>query len=125
MSPQMIMKLNINFIVPKKQNENKMKKNKFFLLTILIGISISMKAQNVESYLKSNDLCGFIKACNYDEDLAIKKLYNYTMEYYSAITRNKSESVVVKWMNLEPLIQSEMSEKEKQVLRFFHLGQRG
>ena len=38
------------------------------------------------------------------------------MEYYSAITRNKSESVVVKWMNLEPLIQSEMSEKEKQVL---------
>ena len=38
-----------------------------------------MKAQDVESYLKSNDLCGFIKACNYDEDLAIKKLYNYQL----------------------------------------------
>lgn len=75
----MLKELNINFIVPKKQNENKMKKNKFFLLSILIGISISMKAQNVESYLKSNDLCGFIKACNYDEDLAIKKLYNYQL----------------------------------------------
>ena len=46
----------------------------------------------------------------------IKKLYIYTVGYYLAIERNKFESAVVKWMNLEPLIQSEMSEKEKQVL---------
>ena len=33
----------------------------------------------------------------------IKRLsYMYTMEYYSAIKRNKFESVVVRWMNLEP-----------------------
>ena len=44
----------------------------------------------------------------------IKKLsYIYTMEYYSAIKRNKFESVVVRWMNLEPVIQNEVSQKEK------------
>ena len=35
------------------------------------------------------------------------------MEYYSAIKRNKFESGVVRRMNLEPLIQSEVSQKEK------------
>ena len=39
--------------------------------------------------------------------------YIYTMEYYSAIKRNESVSVVVRWMNLEPVIQSEVSQKEK------------
>ena len=44
----------------------------------------------------------------------IKKLwYVYTMEYYSAIKRNEFESVLMRWMNLEPIIQSEMSQKEK------------
>ena len=39
------------------------------------------------------------------------------MECYSAIKRNKCESVELKWMNLEPVIQSEVkSEKEKQTL---------
>ena len=37
----------------------------------------------------------------------------YTMEYYSAIKRNKLESVLVRWMNLEPIIRSEVSQKEK------------
>ena len=35
------------------------------------------------------------------------------MEYYSAIKRNTFESVLVRWMNLEPTIQSEVSCKEK------------
>ena len=44
----------------------------------------------------------------------IKKLcYIYTMEYYSAIKRNTFESVIMRWMNLEPIIQSEVSHKEK------------
>ena len=44
----------------------------------------------------------------------IKKLwYIYTMEYYSAIKRNESESVLMRWMNLKPMIQSEVSQKEK------------
>ena len=44
----------------------------------------------------------------------IKKLwYIYTMEYYSALKRNTFESVPMRWMNLEPVIQSEVSRKEK------------
>ena len=44
----------------------------------------------------------------------IKKLwYIYTMEYYSSIKRNTFESVLMRWMNLEPIIQSELSQKEK------------
>ena len=47
-------------------------------------------------------------------DEQIKKLwYIYTMEYYSAIKRNESESAELRWMNLEPVIQSEVSQKEK------------
>ena len=47
-------------------------------------------------------------------DEEIKKLrYIYTMEYYSAIERNTFESVLIKWTNLEPVIQSEVSRKEK------------
>ena len=44
----------------------------------------------------------------------IKKLWSiYTMEYYSAIKRNAFESVLMRWMNLEPILQSEVSQKEK------------
>ena len=44
----------------------------------------------------------------------IKKLwYIHTMEYYSSIKRNAFESVLMRWMNLEPVIQSEVSQKEK------------
>ena len=44
----------------------------------------------------------------------IRKLwYIYTMEYYSAIKRNTFESVLIRWMNLEPILQSEVSQKEK------------
>ena len=44
----------------------------------------------------------------------IKKLwYIYTMDYHSAIKRNTFESVLMRWMNLEPFIQSEVSQEEK------------
>ena len=44
----------------------------------------------------------------------IKKLWHiYTMEYYSVIERNTFESVLMRWMHLEPIIQSELSQKEK------------
>ena len=44
----------------------------------------------------------------------IRKLcYIYTMENYSAIKRNTFESVLMRWMTLEPIIQSEISQKEK------------
>ena len=35
------------------------------------------------------------------------------MEYYSALKRNAFESVLIKWMNLEPVMESEVSQKEK------------
>ena len=45
----------------------------------------------------------------------IRKLwYIYTMEYYSAIRKNTFESVLMRWMKLEPIIQSEVNQKEKQ-----------
>ena len=44
----------------------------------------------------------------------IKKLWHiHTMEYYSAIKRNAFQSVLMWWMNLESIIQSEVSQKEK------------
>ena len=47
-------------------------------------------------------------------DKWIKKLwYIYAMEYYSAIKRNAIESVLIRWMNLEPIIWSEVSQKDK------------
>ena len=39
------------------------------------------------------------------------------MEYYSAIKRNKTELFVVRWMDLESVIQSEVSLKEKNKYR--------
>ena len=38
--------------------------------------------------------------------------YIYTMEYYSAIKRNTFESALMRWMKLEPIIESEVSQKE-------------
>ena len=47
-------------------------------------------------------------------DKWIKKLWDiYTMEYYSVVKRNAFESVLMRWMNIEPIIQSEVSQKEK------------
>ena len=47
-------------------------------------------------------------------DKWIRKLwYIYTMEYYSVIEKNALESVLTRWMKLEPIIQSEVSQKEK------------
>ena len=47
----------------------------------------------------------------------IKKLwFIYTMEYYSAIKRNELESVLVRWMNLKTVTQSEVSQKNTNIV---------
>ena len=47
-------------------------------------------------------------------DESIKKFwYICTMEYYSATKRNTFESILMRWMNLDPIIQSEVRQKEK------------
>ena len=51
--------------------------------------------------------------CPMTDEWIKKKWYIYVMEYYSAIKRNEIESVVVRRMNLESVIQNEVSQKEK------------
>ena len=47
-------------------------------------------------------------------DKQIRKLwYGYTMEYYSDIKKNSFESVLMRWMKLEPIIRSEVSQRNK------------
>ena len=40
-------------------------------------------------------------------------IMKFTMEYYSAIKKNAFESVLMRWMKMKPIIQSEVSQKEK------------
>ena len=40
-------------------------------------------------------------------------VYIHIIDHYSAITRNKLESVLKRWVNLEPIIHSAVSQKEK------------
>ena len=48
----------------------------------------------------------------------VKKMWHiYTMERYSSIKRNENELLVVRWMDLESVIQSEVSQKEKNKYR--------
>ena len=51
--------------------------------------------------------------CPSAEEWIRKLWYIYAMEYYSAIKKNSFESVLMRWMKLEPIIQSEVSRKEK------------
>ena len=51
--------------------------------------------------------------CSWAEEWIRKLWYIYTVEYYSAIKKNEFESVLMRWMKLEPVIQSEVSQKEK------------
>ena len=55
--------------------------------------------------------------CPSTDEWIKKSWYIYTMEYYSAIKKNTFESVLMGWMNLEPIIQSEVSQKEKDKYR--------
>ena len=51
----------------------------------------------------------------------IKKLwYIYTMEYYASVKKNAPESVLMMWKNLEPIIQNEVSQKEKQQVSYIN-----
>ena len=54
--------------------------------------------------------------CPLTDEWIKKRWHIYVMEYYSPIKRNKFESVEVRWMNLEPVIESEVSQKEKNTI---------
>ena len=51
--------------------------------------------------------------CPSADEWVRKKWYTYTMEYYSDIKKNAFELVLMRWMKLKPIIQSEVSQKEK------------
>ena len=51
--------------------------------------------------------------CSLTDEWMKKLWYIHTKEYYSIIKKNTFESVLMRWMNLEPIIQSEVSQKEK------------
>ena len=51
--------------------------------------------------------------CPSSDEWIGKLWYIYTMEYYSAIKKNSFESVLMRWMKLESIIQSEVSQKDK------------
>ena len=51
--------------------------------------------------------------CPSADEWTRKLWYIYTMEYYSAIKKNSFESVLMRWMKLEPIIESEVCQKDK------------
>ena len=51
--------------------------------------------------------------CPSTDEWINKIWYIHTTEYYSVIKRNTYESVLMRWINLDPIIQSEVSQKEK------------
>ena len=51
--------------------------------------------------------------CPLTDEWITKMWHIYTMEYYSAIRRNEIELFVVRWMDLEAVLQREVSQKEK------------
>ena len=59
--------------------------------------------------------------CPSTEEWIKKMCYKYTMEYYSAIKRNEIVPFAETWIDLETVIQSEVSQKEKNKYRIISL----
>ena len=73
-----------------------------------------MKEKNLQPRLLYSARISF----RFDGDEWIRKMWHiYTVEYYLAIKRNEIELFVVRWMDLESVIQSEVSQKEKNKYR--------
>ena len=88
--------------------------------TLLLGIHIKETSSERDTCTPIFITALFIIARTWKEprcpsaDEWIRKLwYIYTMEYYSAIKKNTFESVLMRWMKLEPIIQSEVTHKDK------------
>ena len=58
--------------------------------------------------------------CPLAEEWIRKLWYIYTMEYYSAIKKNAFESVLMRWMKLEPIIQSEVRSERKTSIQYIN-----
>ena len=84
------------------------------LFTLLI---VSFVVQKLLSFIHHSTICNRRTwkqpRCPSADEWIRKLWYIYTMEYYSAIKKNSFKSVLMRWMKLEPIIQSEVSQKEK------------
>ena len=112
----------------KKINKNKkLKKKKKLELELPYGPAIPLLGIHTEETRSQRDTCTpmfvgalFIIAKTWKQsrcpsaDEGIRKLWHiYTMECYSTIKNNSFESVLMRRMKLEPILQSEVSQKEK------------
>ena len=73
---------------------------------------------NLDSIFKSRDITlptkvRLVKAMVFPVVMYGCEIWSIKMEYYSAVKKNTFESVLMRWMKLEPIIQSEVSQKEK------------
>ena len=59
--------------------------------------------------------------CPFTDEWIKQLWYIYTMEYYSAIKRNAFESILMRWMKLEPIIQSEVSQRNINIITDTHI----
>ena len=53
--------------------------------------------------------------CPFTDEWIKRLWYIIKMEYYSAVEMNAFESVLLRWVNLEPILQSEVSQKERKI----------
>ena len=89
-------------------------KSWFFEKINKIDKTLARLIRKKERKITSKKMRGYIRQCrNTNIDEWIQKFwYLYTMEYYSAINRNTFGSVLMRWMNLEPIIRVK-SERER------------
>ena len=107
--------------------ENRVEISKKLEIELLYDPAISLLGIHTKETRSERDMCTpmliaalFIIARTWKQprcqsaDEWIRKLwYIYTMEYYSAIKKNSFESILMRWMKLEPIIRSEVSQKDK------------
>ena len=86
-----------------------------FLMGLFIFLKLSYRSCLYIFEISCLSVASFAIIFSHSEGcLWIRKLwYISTMEYYSAIKKNTFESVLMRWMKLEPIIPSEVSQKEK------------
>ena len=77
---------------------------------------------HISAIYNSQDMEATLKVVSVVTKEWIKKMwYIYTMEYYSATKRNKTVSFAERWIDLETVIQSEVSQKVKQIYNIAYM----
>ena len=84
------------------------------LIYVPAFVCASTSSWNNSSFIHCRNSCLLrFSLCKNTLKNYLKLWYIYTMGYYSVIKRNAFKSVLMRWMNLEPIIWSEVSQKQK------------